>query len=171
MNLRLDVTRESLSFRCKIESASARIKKNIYRQTRCNQVFLQNVVKKIKYLPMGVPKEDAKKLGSHPVQRESVHDKLDKYFDIEKLCTTVDGQWNHPFGLFYGFRKTGKSTKIVSILYQTKDRYGTAYRFSPTANNEMPDGKYIYGRIFDTQCCWDYPTDEILDRLMIFQNY
>jgi hypothetical protein len=67
--------------------------------------------------------------------------------------------------------KTGKSNKVVSILYETRHKYGSAHRFSPTADIPQPDGTYVYGRIFAKACCWRYPTLELLKQIEDFQLY
>jgi len=103
------------------------------------------------------------------MDRKSVNLTLE-YFDLNKLCDD-NGVWMSPMGIIYGFRRTGKSNKIVSLLYETRHRYGSAHRFSPTADNPTTDGSTIYGNIFPKACCWSFPTFQLLEKIEHFQNY
>ena len=55
-------------------------------------------------------------------------------FNVRKQFTDENGNWMHARATIYGASRTGKTTKLISMLYDLKDVFGSCYRFSPTAN-------------------------------------
>jgi hypothetical protein len=104
---------------------------------------------------------------SEPIRREKI--KL-RHFEILDEFDN-NGFWKSPMAVLYGFRRTGKSVKVVSLLWETRDKYGTCYRFSPTADSPQEDGTFVYGTIFPKSCCFQAPSFQLLTKIQDLQNY
>jgi len=107
-----------------------------------------------------------------PIPKTRQRDKIRlKHFELLREFITPSGFWKSPLGLIYGHRRTGKSVKIVSLLWEAKDKFGSCYRFSPTADNRQEDGTLVYGVIFPKCACFQEPSFDLLVKIRKMQNY
>lgn len=92
-------------------------------------------------------------------------------FNINKSYTDSHGAWSHPLGVIFGARRTGKSTNIASLCYDIKDKFGSVYRFSPTADMVKSDKTKVFGNIFPRAFCFSSPKPGQLTRIREFQSF
>jgi hypothetical protein len=82
-------------------------------------------------------------------------------FSLKRCYIDDNGEWMHPLGLYYGPRRTGKSTKLISSLWPVRDQFTFSVLFSPTA-----DGSEVFGTMFNRLFTFNNP-DQINDRTIL----
>jgi len=93
---------------------------------------------------------------------------LDYYYvpKVDKVTGEKYMSFECPLAVLLGRRRSGKSVKLISLLSECRDMFGTAYLFSPTAF-----GTGVFGTIFKHAFCYRQPTEGILKAIQMLQDF
>jgi hypothetical protein len=93
---------------------------------------------------------------------------LDHYYvdKVDKVTGETYKCFECPLAVLLGRRRSGKSVKLISLLSECKDVFGTAYLFSPTAF-----GTGVFGTIFKHAFCYRQPDVELIKAIQALQDF
>jgi len=95
-------------------------------------------------------------------------DILEHYYvdKVDKNTGETYKKFECPMAVLLGRRRSGKSVKLISLLSECRDMFGTAYLFSPTAF-----GTGVFGTIFKHAFCYRQPDVETIKGIQALQDF
>lgn len=94
---------------------------------------------------------------------------IDDFHVRKHFFNEETGVFSNPLTVIVGRGRSGKSTKLISLLSECRKYFGSVYLFSPTALRQ--DGSNAFGSLIPPAFCFNEPNEEALRRIQRVQRW